>query len=111
MLLRKITRQNIVELLILPIIFIIIFSLGFILLVYFNVQNYLVYTAWCLISGIIVIALIGAYTYLMIDERSVEKVVKLKQQIAIEAERFRINQQQKITTKRPPNKFKNKLMK
>jgi hypothetical protein len=108
MLLRKITKQNIVEILLLPIIFVMIFGLGLILLVFLDVQNYLVYTAWCLISGVVVIVLIGAYTYLMIDEKSVERYVKLKQQIAIEAEKFRIHKEQKAAEKQQPKKIKNK---
>ncbi len=111
MLLRKITNQNIVEILIIPLIFVSIFGLGLMLLVLLDVENYLVYTGWCLLSGVIVIALVGAYTYLMIDESSIEKYVNLKRQIVAEAEKYRIKKVQRITTKRPPKKFDDKLEK
>jgi hypothetical protein len=63
MLLRKISKQNIIEILLLPIIFVIIFLAGVFALVQLNINNYLAYASWCLITGIIVILIVGFITY------------------------------------------------
>lgn len=73
MLLREIKKINIIEILILPLIFIAIFIAGMIIFIQFNLNNYLLYTGWCFISGVIVIGIIGIYTYLILKEDSYDK--------------------------------------
>jgi hypothetical protein len=72
MLIREISKQNIIEILILPLVFIMIFIAGIFLLVFLEIFDYVVYTSWCLFSGIIVIAIIAYFTYLKIKPKKRE---------------------------------------
>ena len=64
MLIREVTRQNLIEIILLPIVFVLVFISGTFGLIYLHVNNYLAYLTWCAISFVVVIAIIISYTYL-----------------------------------------------
>lgn len=55
--------MNIIEIIILPLIFGLIFGSGIFLLIYLGISDYVAYTGWCLISGVIILLIILTYTY------------------------------------------------
>lgn len=69
MLIREITKQNIKEIILLPLIFILLFIGGSTVFLVFNIYDQILYASWCFISAIIVIGLIGLTTYLMIKNK------------------------------------------
>jgi hypothetical protein len=66
MLIREISKQNLIEIIAFPLIFIMLFILGIYLFVYLELLDYVLYTSWCLISGVIVVAIIFYFTYMKI---------------------------------------------
>lgn len=65
---RKITKQHLIEILILPIIFVLILMVGIYLLLSLNINDYFVFTGWCIIATIIVIIIIAGYTFIFIKK-------------------------------------------
>ena len=60
---RKIKRNNLLEIILIPLIFLAILGSGLGMFFYFEVYNYFIYTTWCIISGMILLGLIIFYTY------------------------------------------------
>jgi hypothetical protein len=68
MLIREIHKKNLIEIIILPLIFISIFIAGTIILTMFNILNYMIYAGWCLISGIMLMIIVWVYSYIFLKE-------------------------------------------
>ena len=69
MLIRSISKFNLIEIILLPLIFIGIFIVGVGLLIHFKIDTQEIYAGWCLISGAVVMCIVLAYTYVLIKDK------------------------------------------
>ena len=61
---REITKENLMELLISAAIFIIIFIVGSTVFLLMEMENYNIFATWCMITALISMVIIGAYSYI-----------------------------------------------
>jgi hypothetical protein len=66
---QKISKQNLTEILVLPLIFILVFLAGISIFIIFDQESYMLYAGWCFTTGFITIIVIGVYTYLRIKAK------------------------------------------
>lgn len=63
---RKITKQNLIEIIVIAIIFIIIFIIGSSVFLIQDVNSYNIFAVWCIITALISMVIIGSYSYIKI---------------------------------------------
>ena len=64
---RGITKTNILEIILVPLLFGFLYMGGVLLLMGFGIINYMVHAGWCLGTGGIVISILAVYTYLSLS--------------------------------------------
>ncbi len=69
MIIREISKKNIIEILIFPLIFALIFFAGLYALIELKINNYFAYAGWCTISGLILFLIIFFYVYRTLSVR------------------------------------------
>ncbi len=67
--LREITKQNIIEILLLPLIFIVIFIAGITIFITFDLDNYMFFAGWCFASAGILMVIVVIYSYFYLKSR------------------------------------------
>ncbi len=77
---REITKQNLIEIIVFALIFIIIFIVGSSVFLIQDINNYNIFAVWCIITALISMVIIGSYSY-----------IKLRSQILNYKERKEIN--------------------
>ena len=69
MLMRKISRSNLIEIILLPLLFIGIFIAGSSLFLVLGLYDQILYASWCFVSAGMVVCIVGIYTYILIIKR------------------------------------------
>jgi hypothetical protein len=69
MLMRKISPENLFEIILLPLLFIGIFIAGGTIFLVLGLYDQILFASWCFISAGIVVCIVVIYTYIIIQKR------------------------------------------